>query len=736
MLTLNSDGQAFSQAFVDAVTGPSTSYTVKLFLDGSELACDIMRLELTMGDAGEGMSADSGFQLGAVSSARMSATLLDCTASLDGVELEVRIGVDTGSGYEYATVAHVTVSKVRGSAGKVSIEAVGRIASVLAQEPLGLASGDVQPANLAQAIASASGLDVSLGAFASTAIPVHVEDYYTCRDALEALASALGGFATELAGGVLVSPYSLAATFAGDLDKVTALPQLAEEDFVIDGLVVVVPATVPDEEGRLPEDTLYTFGTGRITVTDYDATLETATALWNNVRGAAWRPGSLTVAALDPRLTPFDVASLTVDGTSVLVPARGVLATFDGGWFGTVSASGPSGLDETDAGPIEARVEESALAAARATANATRAFDKAQYAERAAAAAEGSAAAAQESAEAADASARAASGQAQAAAASAQAAQDSATTANAYANAALGQLSVVQDVVGVLDWASTHGTFALTSDVEVVPGKVYFARDAQTGDYSPVVQPDAAHLTEYYELVSVDEAMQSFIMAHLAVTSRGLWVLPSGIGGASDAQHARGYKVLLSDDGTYIYDGSGVLVALYGPDGTRYAPDRDWHVGGEDAYVYYDASEGSIRIGGDNVILGGTKPLSELIGQIENAAGLHYAFTWTRSGTTWTFSAKVTRGPEDITADVPADAFWWTLRTEAGEVELPRGRTLTITEGMPYGGSTLDFGYRPVMAGGLLDRLEEEAELVDDAGDVLVDENGDAVCVGSVWEAL
>ena len=685
MLTLNSDGQAFSRAFVDAVTGPSPSYTAKLFLDGSELACDIMRLELTMGDAGESMSADSGFQLGAVSSARMSATLLDCEAFLDGVELEVRIGVDTGSGYEYATVAHVTVSKVRGSAGKVSIEAVGRIASVLAQEPLGLASGEVQPVNLAQAIASASGLDVQLGAFASTAIPVHVEDYYTCRDALEALASALGGFATELAGGVLVSPYSLAATFAGDLDKVTALPQLAEEDFVIDGLVVVVPATVPDEEGQLPEDTLYTFGTGRITVTDYDATLETATALWNNVSGATWRPGSLAVAALDPRLTPFDVASLTVDGTSVLVPARGISATFDGGWFGTVSASGPSGLDETDAGPIEARVEESALAAARATANATRAFDKAQYAERAAAAAQQSADDAAEAAQTAQQQAQAATSAADEARGQAQAAQQSAARANAYSTAALGQLGVVQDVIGVLDWASSHGTFARTSDTAIVDGKVYFTYDSSTGDYTPVVEPQASQLANYYEL-SMTEAMDDFILAHLAVTSRGLWVLPSGKGSASDEQHAAGYKLLLSTDGTYIYDGSGVQVAKYGGTGIDYASGYDWHVGGENAYIFYDASEGTLTLGGSNIVLGSGKPLSELVeesGMRGYSVEIAATATDTASGAV-TLTATVRKDGTALTAAevLRVGCVKW-YRADTG-ARIGVGLTLSATSGVRY----------------------------------------------------
>lgn len=610
MLTLNSDGQPFSQAFLDAVAGPSPEYTVKLFRNGSEVACDIMRLALTLGDAGEGMGSDSGFQVGAVSTARVTATLLGCSQALERSELEVRVGVEVGGSYEFATVALVTVTKARASGEKLAIEAAGRIAAVLAPEPLGLPDGMVQAPALASAIAQASGVAVTLGAFAQTAVPVRVESYYTCKDALEALAGALGGFAFESGAGVAVEPLAASATFTARDDLMTLHPQLAEEDFTIDGLVVAVPATVPLDDGTLPEDTLYTFGTGRILVTDMFATAESAAALWANVGGATWRPGILTLAALDPRVTCADVASVALDGATVLVPCRGISATFDGGWFGTMSAPGQSAVEDVQAGPLEARVEETALAAARATANATRAFDQAQLASRYASEARAAADAAQGSADdAADAAAEA-DRKAVAAGSAASAAQASATSASAHANAALDQLGIVQDVVGVLDWASKHGTFAKTADTAIVSGKVYFTFDGT--DYAPVVEPDASRLSTYYEL-SMTEAMNDFILAHLAVTSRGLWVLPSGKGSASDEQHAAGYKLLLSTDGTYIYDGSGVQVAKYGGTGIDYASGYDWHAGGENAYIFYDASEGTLTLGGSNIVLGSGKPLSELV---------------------------------------------------------------------------------------------------------------------------
>ena len=360
MLTLNSDGQPFSQAFSDAMAQPSVGYDCKLFSQGEEVPCSIMRLALTLGDAGEDSGAESGYLLGSVSSTRMSATLLDCPSELTGAELEVRIGVDVGGSFEYATVAWATVTRARRSGGKLAVEAAGRVTSLLGNVQLGSRECDMAASDLAAAIAAASGVPCSLGAFASTSVPVHVMSYWTCRDALGSLAGALGGFAVEDGAGVAVHPIAGSATFSPPADAMTALPQLAEDDFTVDGLVVAVPATIPLEDGTYPEDTLYTFGSGRIQVTDTRATAETAQALWGNVQGATWRPGTITLALLDPRVTPLDVASVDLDGTPALVPCRGIAATFDGGWFGTLTApSAPSEVD-ADAGPLEGHRERDA----------------------------------------------------------------------------------------------------------------------------------------------------------------------------------------------------------------------------------------------------------------------------------------------------------------------------------------------------------------------------------------
>ena len=208
-------------------------------------------------------------------------------------------------------------------------------------------------------------------------------------------------------------------------------------------------------------------------------------------------------------------------------------------------------------------------------------------------------------------------------------AADAASNANKSATNALIQLGIVQDVVGVLNYVAEHGGFVQTQDAEIVEGKVYFTLDSQTGDYVPVVNPQASQLSSYYEVSEdYDDVMGDFIMAHLAVTSRGLWVLPSGMGSSttpasgesqadSDARQGANYKMLLSNDGTYIYDGSGEMVIKYGQN-IEPSVGRPFYIGDPNStsYILFTPASGGnpahISIGG-GVTIGSDKTLSELL---------------------------------------------------------------------------------------------------------------------------
>ena len=256
------------------------------------------------------------------------------------------------------------------------------------------------------------------------------------------------------------------------------------------------------------------------------------------------------------------------------------------------------------------------------------------------------------------ATAAAAAGSAQA---SADNAEESATRANASADNALTQLSIVEDVAGTLAWIQEHGSYVLTEDTEVTDGVIYFEYDSESGDYSPIISPDAdADPSENgWYVLDISDSQTEFIMAHLAVTSRGLWVLPSGLtttdqpvdnnqdaASQSDtaaqkqananARKSSNYKVLLASDGMYLYDGTGAMVVKYGAS-IDLGSGRPFSIGSNNAYIlYYDSNNDgvadSMQIGGA-VSIGSGKTLSEVLAELDSKLdSIDVSVTQTSSG--------------------------------------------------------------------------------------------------------
>lgn len=181
----------------------------------------------------------------------------------------------------------------------------------------------------------------------------------------------------------------------------------------------------------------------------------------------------------------------------------------------------------------------------------------------------------------------------------------SAAAANKAASGALTQLSVVEDVVGTLTWISEHGTYVLTQDTEVVPGKHYFEKQGDV--YNLIINPSGNPSTEgYYELSGVDEAVTNYVATHLALTNEGLWVV----------NDSGSYKVLLSSEGMKVFDPEGLPVSTFG-ESIEFSSTRPQHIGGDDAYItFYDSDNDgipdAINIGGSNVTVLGNRSLADI----------------------------------------------------------------------------------------------------------------------------
>lgn len=206
----------------------------------------------------------------------------------------------------------------------------------------------------------------------------------------------------------------------------------------------------------------------------------------------------------------------------------------------------------------------------------------------------------------------------------AESAETSATAANTAANNALTQLSVVEDVAGTLAWIQEHGSYVQSTDTAVVPGTVYFI--LQDGDYVPIANPDpsANPAAAGWYVLDITDSQSQYIMAHLAVTSAGLWVLPTSQYAevaltdenddqlvnedddtisvwTVDPQNADGYKVLLSGTGMTVYNGDGAAVAVY----------SDTITIGEASgnNVYIDSDSVDIRNGSNTLATFGTETI-------------------------------------------------------------------------------------------------------------------------------
>lgn len=176
----------------------------------------------------------------------------------------------------------------------------------------------------------------------------------------------------------------------------------------------------------------------------------------------------------------------------------------------------------------------------------------------------------------------------------AEEAHQQAERATGYANDSLSQLGIVEDVVGTLNWITTHATYKLTEDEEVRAGKWYFTKSGDT--YNVVVNPTGDPSAQgWYEIDSIDEAVSNYVSSHLALTDAGLWVTKDN----------QGYKILLANDGMKVYDSAGHLVSTFG-ESITFDSERPQTIGNNSTYIkWYDSNNDgkadSLEIAGSNV---------------------------------------------------------------------------------------------------------------------------------------
>lgn len=177
----------------------------------------------------------------------------------------------------------------------------------------------------------------------------------------------------------------------------------------------------------------------------------------------------------------------------------------------------------------------------------------------------------------------------------ASAAAEDAESAYNSASMAISQLSIVEDIVGVLDLVSENGIYGITDDTEVKENKWYFrvadsnivtpvgtenphnegwyelsdgiysltddttvttGKNYYTITISPVNNPVTSELSSYYELINIDSAIKNYVSDHMALVNGTLYIQNGST------------RVALSTDPTVglVFTNNGRQVAQYGSD--------------------------------------------------------------------------------------------------------------------------------------------------------------------------
>lgn len=271
-------------------------------------------------------------------------------------------------------------------------------------------------------------------------------------------------------------------------------------------------------------------------------------------------------------------------------------------------------------------------------------------------------------------------------------AKEEAETATGYANSALTQLGIVEDVVGTLNWISDHATYKASTDTSVVAGKYYFTKSGNT--YTLVTNPTGNPSTSgYYEIDDIDEAVSNYVSSHLALDNSGLWVV----------NDSNSYKILLSSTGMKVYDASGNLVSTFG-ESITFSSSRQQVIGGQNNYILFDPTDGSITISGSNVKIGNTgKVLSEVLVDGDIDIGGNNILRWTDPMDNWQIGSATTVASGVATLTGSSSNWNGVIGTYKFDIGLYDGVT-------PY---TLSFDYKSTASCSLVVDIAASSDDVD-----------------------
>ena len=363
MITTQANGQPLSSNYSSVVREDSRDFIAALYVDGSLLSCDIVKLQVDKGSCSGAV-----FTLGSVVASKLTLVVQNLTDDIKGKDIDCQVGLDTGSGYEFVRLGIFTASEVSKTRYQTTITGYSSIVSKTGAqfELLDLTSYRLD--SLVNAIASQTGLTII--ADSSIDQTVALAQYpagCTVYMLLEAIAICAGGYAVNDANGnILIKQYNSSPDLSVDTGQMVNLPEAEEQDFTLNSVLAQVSEATVDYEGNPVSAIYYSALRGYLItqdgeyLTDQEANqflVDTATdnadisfyskyvsldAFNQNIKNAigyTYRPATIDLSLGDPRLEGFDVLEVTdVDGAAYLVPCHEVSHIYDGGLRTSIKA--------------------------------------------------------------------------------------------------------------------------------------------------------------------------------------------------------------------------------------------------------------------------------------------------------------------------------------------------------------------------------------------------------------
>lgn len=331
MITVNSDNQFLSDAFISKLNSDSRRFRARFLVKGDVLSCDILKITANKG-AGKEISP------GSVYVPYFKAQITSCDTVLDGRDIVLQIGLVLEETEEYLDFGTFTVIRENRAQGKTEIYGTGFLRSKCSGA-ISLSAG-ISIASAIANIQQETGITVSLQGLTATGNIPHALSA-SCRDALGEIAALLGGFVTEdHASNIVIAKYGSGDTLPVNGDRMLSPPEANNADYEVTGLKVIVSEKSTDEDGETIPESSFVNGQANVVYKSENMTQSQFAIVVQNFVGYEFRPATLDLSLGDPRLEPWD--SLVVSdpgGDEYTVPCLEMVFNYDGGLQTSVDAS-------------------------------------------------------------------------------------------------------------------------------------------------------------------------------------------------------------------------------------------------------------------------------------------------------------------------------------------------------------------------------------------------------------